>query len=284
MKFTGSFPALVTPFQGNNIDFKILSQLASTIAAHSAGLTLLGTTAESWLLTLEEKIQILETCRQVTDKPLIVGINAWNIEDFNEQQEAFKQFNPAAYLLAAPPYLQLSTQQAKAFFLGCTVRTKTPLILYHNPKRNGVVFDENIYNLAQLYPEIIGFKETSWETYEKFSPQYPTLTWIAGDDLLIKKMNAKTSINVGGNLYPEAFSALCAGQQQSLDLELWSEVISQAVNPMTIKYLLFKEGALPTAACRPPLNHLKPEQKKAIDQTFALWKEKSSALLKAINA
>lgn len=267
MKFKGSFPALVTPFVRNEIDFPALSKLAASVASQSSGLTLLGSTAESWLLSLEEKMEIVQTCREATDKPLIVGISSWNIEDFNIQQKALSQFNPDAFLLAAPPYLKIDNHQAKSFFLGCTVKTKTPLILYHNPERNGLTFDETIYNFAKLYPEIAGFKETSLESYTKYSAKFDSLTWIVGDDSLLGKINTGCSINVGGNLFPELFSNITSGKS-TLKEGQWDSILQAAPNPMVIKQLLFIEKRINSAACRSPLNHLRPEQKLMIDKLY----------------
>ena len=272
MKFKGSFPALVTPFVKNDIDFNGLSKLAKSIASKSTGLTLLGSTAESWLLTLEEKVKIVETCREATDKPLIIGISAWNIEDFNKQQKALSVFNPKAFLLAAPPYLNIDNYQAKSFFLGCSVKTKVNLILYHNPSRNGLIFDETIYNFAKLYPEIIGFKETSMDSYNKYAIEYPSLKWIIGDDSLIGKMDSDTSINIGGNMRPELFQDLTSGQK-AIDITSWSEALSIAPNPMVIKQLLAIENKITSAACRSPLNHLRPQQKQLVNNLYENLKQ-----------
>lgn len=267
MKFKGSFPALVTPFVRNEVDFNGLSKLAKSIAAQSDGLTLLGTTAESWLLSLEEKVKIVKICREATDKPLIIGISAWNTEDFNTQQKALSVFNPEAFLLAAPPYLNIDNHQAKSFFLGCSVKTKVNLILYHNPARNGLVFDETIYNFAKLYPEIIGFKETSLESYNKYASKYPSLKWIVGDDKLIGKIKSDTSINIGGNIRPDLFKDLTANNK-SLDMDSWAEALSVAPNPMVIKQLLAFEQKVGSAACRSPLNHLRPQQKQKLSSLY----------------
>lgn len=263
MKFKGSFPALVTPFTQNGVDYGVLSKLAKEVAKNSSGLTILGSTAESWLLSLEEKIEILKTCREVTDKPIIVGISAWNIEDFNIQQKALSQYAPDAYLLTAPPYLNIDTHQAKNFFLGCAVKMKIPLILYHNPKRNGVQFDKTIYDLASLYPEIIGFKETCADTFKRYYPQYNDLIWFVGDDSLLGEVHTGSSINVGGNLYPDLFNNMINNKLE-IDLSQWNKLMSTAPNPMVIKQLLVLEKKIPSAACRSPLNHVRPEQKSLI--------------------
>ena len=266
-KFKGSFPALITPFSKNKIDFDKLTKLANSIVKLSSGLTLLGSTAESWLLSLEEKVQILKICRELTDKPLIVGISAWNIEDFTEQAKALSEHRPDAFLLTAPPYLNIDIHQAKSFFLGCAVKTKTPIILYHNPKRNGVTFDESIYGLARLYPEIIGFKETCAQTFSQYHDKYKDLTWFLGDDCLLTQFHTGSSINVGGNLYPELFAQLTQ-EKSSLNLQLWEKLLSIAPNPMVIKQLLTLSGKISHAACRSPLNHLTPAQQKLTAENF----------------
>ena len=74
--FTGSIPALITPFINNEIDYNSFNKIIEwSIKEGSHGFVPCGTTGESPTLTHEEHKKVVEECINIVDKrvPVIAG-------------------------------------------------------------------------------------------------------------------------------------------------------------------------------------------------------------------
>lgn len=257
MKFQGSFPALVTPFRQNYaINFSELQELLALHQRYSDGIVVLGSTGEGWLLSDLEQRQVVEQAVAHFEGTLIININCWSPDHFAQKVKLFESCldKTTAFLLAAPPYLKLSSQQVADFFTDCAQVSPLPIIAYHIPSRNGIKFDETVIRCLSEHPNIVGIKETVAAHLRHYGSQH-RLNVFAGEDSFLAEPFIEASINVGGNLFPDLFSA-CPEQ---INWERWQSLLGVANNPLVIKELMFQKNMISFPGARPPLRTLSPE-------------------------
>ncbi|ORY57808.1 dihydrodipicolinate synthase [Pseudomassariella vexata] len=131
-----------------------------------AGLVILGTNAETFLLTREERKQLLKIARQATgpDFPIMAGVSGHStrqvLEFIGDAVEA-----GANYALVLPPaYFKAATSAPviEAFYAEVAEKSKLPVVIYNFPGVcNGVDLDsDTIQRLAQKHENIVGVKLT----------------------------------------------------------------------------------------------------------------------------
>ncbi|TVY32090.1 putative 4-hydroxy-2-oxoglutarate aldolase, mitochondrial [Lachnellula subtilissima] len=131
-----------------------------------AGLVILGTNAEAFLLTREERFELISTARQAVGPsfPLMAGVGAHSTKQVLElAADAAKA--GANYLLVLPPaYFGKATTNAviERFYDDVAASSPLPIIIYNFPVVcNGVDLDsEFITKLAKKHANIVGVKLT----------------------------------------------------------------------------------------------------------------------------
>lgn len=140
--------------------FKYLSSTALT------GLVILGTNAEAFLLTREERATLVRTARETVgpDYPLIAGVGA------HSTKQVLEHISDAAaagadYVLVLPAaYFGKATSQVviERFFADVAEKSELPVVIYNFPGVcNGVDLDsDTIAALAKRHEKIVGVKLT----------------------------------------------------------------------------------------------------------------------------
>lgn len=130
------------------------------------GLVILGTNAETFLLTREERAQLLRTARAAVgpDYPIMAGVSGHSTKQVLE----FIGDSVAAganYALVLPPaYFGKQTTAAviERFFADVAAASPLPIVIYNFPAvTNGIDLDsETIARLARRHDQIVGVKLT----------------------------------------------------------------------------------------------------------------------------
>jgi 4-hydroxy-2-oxoglutarate aldolase len=131
-----------------------------------AGLVILGTNAEAFLLTREERFQLISTAREAVGPtfPIMAGVGAHSTKQVLELvADAAKA--GANYVLVLPPayFGKASTLPViERFFSDVSAKSPLPIVIYNFPAVcNGVDLDsEFITKLAKKHANIVGVKLT----------------------------------------------------------------------------------------------------------------------------
>ncbi|KAH9905031.1 aldolase [Xylariomycetidae sp. FL2044] len=131
-----------------------------------AGLVILGTNAETFLLTREERKKLIETARKACGPsfPIMAGVGGHSTKQVLEFiQDAVDA--GADYLLLLPPaYFGKQTTPAviDSFFRDVCARCPLPIVIYNFPNvTNGLDLDSaTIARLARAHDSIVGVKLT----------------------------------------------------------------------------------------------------------------------------
>lgn len=132
-----------------------------------AGLVVLGTNAETFLLTREERAQLLGIARGAVGKdyPIMAGVSGHSTKQVLEFIADARDAGADYGLLLPPAYFGKATTQSviEAFYDEVAAKSPLPIVIYNFPGVcNGVDLDsETITRLAQRHPgKIVGVKLT----------------------------------------------------------------------------------------------------------------------------
>lgn len=218
--FTGSMPALVTPFTDGAVDITLLRALVDwQIEEGSTGLVPVGTTGESPTLTHEEhELVIEEVVKAAAGRvPVIAGAGSNNTAEGIRLIRHAERVGADAALVVTPYYNKPTQEGLIAHFTAVHDCCDLPIIIYNIPGRSVVdMTPETMGRLAEL-PRIIGVKDATGDV-TRVSQQRRTcgedFLQLSGEDASALGFNAhggRGCISVTANVAPR----LCAAFQQA---------------------------------------------------------------------
>ncbi|QUJ75902.1 4-hydroxy-tetrahydrodipicolinate synthase [Sulfitobacter albidus] len=223
--FTGSLPALVTPFQGGELDIETLKKLVEWhIGEGSNGFVPVGTTGESPTLTHAEHDRVVvEVVKAVAGRvPVIAGAGSNNtLEAIRLAQHAEKA--GADGILVVTPYYNKPTQRGLiAHFTAVHDSCGLPIIIYNIPGRSVVdMTPETMGALAKL-ERIVGVKDATGDLARVCDQRMHCgrdFIQLSGEDATAHGFNAQGGVgcisvtaNVAPKLLAEMQAACAAGE------------------------------------------------------------------------
>ncbi|HIT49834.1 MAG TPA: 4-hydroxy-tetrahydrodipicolinate synthase [Candidatus Pelethenecus faecipullorum] len=282
---TGSIVALVTPFnEENEVDYPALERLLYYhLENQTDGIVVLGTTAEAESLSDEEKKQIVDfVCRHVGGKiKIMVGILSNVTEKVIAMSRLFEGMEIDSYLVITPYYNKSNTKGLLRHFTQIADACDHPIVVYHVPKRTGLVMDEETVRFLSYHPNIIGIKEASGNL--AFQAQVAAFcnenfVLYGGDDLTMlasMALGAKGIISVIGNAFPKELKLIVDSFSKNIEISRSTyfgilsvtQAIYLEVSPILIKYLLYLMGFM-LQNVRLPLAEGTLRSKHAVKTTY----------------
>lgn len=296
-KFKGTFTALLTPMMEDGaIDFASLEQAVEhQLRQGTKGFYVGGSTGEGFLLTMEERMQILEAVVRVNAGrgTVIAHVGCISTRETIKLAKHAEQMNVDAVSAVVPFYYKLSMTEIKRHYEDVMASTSRPMIIYHFPGATGVSLTMDFYEQMAKHPKCIGVKFTSLNLFEM-----EQIRAKCGKDFLI--FNGHDEVYTGGaimgadgaigstfNIMPGLFAKLFSLAQskqweampvlQSQANEIITELISIDVMAYE-KYVMYLQGVFRKPVIREPLKQLTEYEKRKIEAFF-----QSSEVLKADN-
>lgn len=284
-KLKGIFPALITPYKDNgNINVEVLRELVRiNIEKGVAGFYVGGSTAEAFLLTLDERKLILETVVETVNEEcaVIAHIGCISTDQAIELAKHAKNTGVDAVSSIPPFYYNFTLEEIKGYYFDIIKSVDLPMIVYNFPSNSGVTFDsQNAKDLIQN-ERVVGIKHTSYDLYqmERFKEIDQDLIIFNGHDevfLAGLAMGADSAIGSTYNFMAEKFIKI-----QNLYLEdKYEEAkrIQKRANDIIevlikvgvyqgIKYALSLQG-LDCGKCRKPFKILTEDKRKILKETL----------------
>lgn len=162
--FSGSIPALVTPFRDGAVDEAAFRKLVDwQIAEGSSALVPCGTTGESATLSYDEHWRVIELCVEAADGrvPVIAGCGSNDTSVAMKHMEVAAKVGCAAALVVAPYYNRPSQSGIVAHYRALAETSDLPIILYNVPGRTVTdILPQTVAALADV-PTIVGIKDAS---------------------------------------------------------------------------------------------------------------------------
>ena len=222
--FSGSIPALVTPFRDGAFDEPTFRALVDwQIENGSSALVPCGTTGENSTLSNAEHHRVIEVCiEQAAGRvPIIAGCGSNDTQNALMHMTFSKKSGAAAALLVAPYYNRPSQEGLIAHFSYLAEKIDLPIILYNVPGRTVTdIKPETVIELAQRFPgKVIGIKDASGDLSRVTDHRMgigKDFVQLSGDDELALPFSAAGGvgcISVTANVAPKLcaqFQAACA--------------------------------------------------------------------------
>ncbi len=164
MRFTGVYPAMVTPFTDEEeIDVEgMRSNIAYLEKGGVAGLVPCGSTGESATLSFDEHKKLVELTVDAASVPVIAGTGSNNTAEAVELTRYAQDAGADAALLIVPYYNKPMKSGLIKHFSAIAQACEIPLIMYNIPGRTGINMDpETISTMAHEYSNVAGVKEAS---------------------------------------------------------------------------------------------------------------------------
>ncbi|MFV2067869.1 MAG: 4-hydroxy-tetrahydrodipicolinate synthase [Pirellulales bacterium] len=282
--FAGLSVALITPFDGGQIDYEALKrQVQFQIDSGTACLCPVGTTGESPTLTHEEHerviAEVVETAAGRIKVMAGTGSNS-TAEALRLTRWAEKAGADAALLVA--PYYNKPTQQGfYEHYRRVAEEVGLPLCIYNIPGRTGKNIEpETIIRLAEL-DNIALVKEATGSLDQASEIVASTnLTVLSGDDSLtlpILSIGGQGVVSVVGNIVPQDMLGLLgafergdiaeARQWHQKLFPLCRDMLSLATNPIPVKAALKVLGR-DSGELRMPMTALTSDEEEQLRGTL----------------
>ncbi|MEA3207243.1 MAG: 4-hydroxy-tetrahydrodipicolinate synthase [Chthoniobacter sp.] len=284
--FAGTFTALVTPFQNDEVDVAAFERLIEAqIAGGITGIVPVGTTGESPTLDHDEHMRVIELgVKLARGRCKVIGGTGSNStrEAVSMTIEAEKLGCDAA-LLVAPYYNKPSPEGLYRHFAKIAEATKLPLVLYSIPGRCGIEIGvETTARLARDFPNIVAIKEAggSVERVSQLRAALPpAFEILSGDDALTLPFisaGAIGVISVASNIVPrevgDLVRAALAGdfaEARRLHFQLYPLFKDLFIepNPVPTKHALALQGRM-SPEVRLPLCEMAPATAARLEATL----------------
>ena len=163
-RLRGSFPALITPMNGGELDEQAFRSLVAwQIAEGSHGLVPCGTTGESPTLSRAEHGRIIEICVEVSDGrvPVIAGAGSYSTAEALALTRQAKAAGADAVLSVTGYYNKPSQEGIYHHFATIAEAVDIPIVVYNIPARTVVEISvETIAALSRI-ANIVGVKDAT---------------------------------------------------------------------------------------------------------------------------
>ncbi|RXZ65836.1 4-hydroxy-tetrahydrodipicolinate synthase [Pelagerythrobacter rhizovicinus] len=286
--FSGSIPALVTPFRDGSFDEPAFRRLVDwQIENGSKALVPCGTTGEASTLSNAEHHRVIEICiEQAAGRvPVIAGCGSNDTRNALLHMNFSKKAGASAGLCVAPYYNRPGQAGIIAHFSYLAEHSDLPIVLYNVPGRTVTDIEpETVCELAKRYPDrIVGIKDASGDLSRVTDHRMgigKDFCQLSGDDELALPANAAGSvgcISVTANVAP----ALCAEFQQACadnDLVRARELndllyplhyaMFEDASPAPVKYALSRVHDWILPGVRLPLVECSEQAKRAVDEAL----------------
>jgi 4-hydroxy-tetrahydrodipicolinate synthase len=229
--FSGSIPALITPFGETSLDEDAFRAFVDwQIAEGSSALVPCGTTGESATMTIEEHNRVVALCvEQAAGRvPVIAGCGSNDTRIALEHMFAAQAAGADAALVVAPYYNKPSQDGVYQHFAYLAQRCDLPIILYNVPGRT--ITDIGVpvmLRLAEEFQSIVGVKDATGNLGRVTAQRLACgadFVQLSGNDetaLGFNAMGGQGCISVTANVAPR----LCAEFQAATAAAEWGRAL-----------------------------------------------------------
>jgi 4-hydroxy-tetrahydrodipicolinate synthase len=287
--FSGSIPALVTPFGAGVVDEAAFCRLVDwQITEGSSGLVPCGTTGEAPTLDNDEQHRLFAICVEAAAGrvPVIAGCGSNDTRTALWHLQEAKTLGAAAALMVAPYYNRPSQDGLLAHFSFLAERVDLPMVLYNVPGRTVTdIKPETVIELVRRFPErIIGIKDASGDMTRLTAHRLALgagFIQLCGNDDMALQYNAgggtgciSVTANVAPRLCAEFQAASLAGdlaKANALNERLFPlhQALFTDASPGPVKYALSRVCDWLNEEMRLPLVPCSAEARRAVDAGLA---------------
>ncbi len=286
--FSGSIPALVTPFRHGAFDEAAFRSFVDwQIEQGSSGLVPCGTTGESATMSIAEHDRVVAVCiEQAAGRvPVIAGCGSNDTAVALEHMKSAQKAGADAALVVLPYYNRPNQDGVYAHFAWLAERCDLPIMVYNVPSRT--VTDISVATLGRLaaIPTIVGIKDASGNvarvSAQRLACGADFCQLSGNDDMALGFMatGGAGCISVTANVAPR----LCADFQKACAEGRWTDALALQdrlyplhaalftdASPGPVKYALNRVRPDFPADIRLPMTPAGEASRAAVDEALAI--------------
>lgn len=287
----GIIPAILTPMNPDesvNLDV-LCQQIDRLLDGGVHGLFPFGTNGEGYILSENEKIEVLEaTIDQVHGRvPVYAGTGCISTADTIRMSKKAQELGADILSIITPSFDMASQQELYDHYVAVAKHVDIPIVLYNIPARTGnKLLPETVARLAKDVDVIMGAKDSSgdWENLKAYIHLTQDLDKdfrvLSGNDSLILpclKEGGAGGIAGCANVYPHVLASIYdlfkAGRleeaQEAQDSIASLRAVFRYGNPNTIVKTAVSLLGYNVGKCRAPFNQVPEEGIEALKKVLA---------------
>jgi 4-hydroxy-tetrahydrodipicolinate synthase len=288
--FTGTYTALVTPFQRGAVAYDELRRLIEfQIKGGIDGLVPVGTTGESPTVDHEEHLEIIRfTIEAVRGRvPVIAGTGSNSTKEACDMTRAADAAGADGLLLVAPYYNRPTQEGLFQHFAKIAEVTDKPIMLYSIPGRCGVEVSVGVIErLRARFPHVAHIKEAGGSVDrvdQIIQAMGDAVTVLSGDDSLtlpFMAAGAQGVVSVVSNYLPRPITEMTRHalandyrKARALHRKLYPlfKTFFIESNPAPMKAALARAGIISSEEVRLPLCNLSAASRKTLFAALAAY-------------
>ena len=286
-RFEGLYPALITPFKENGeVNEKVLIQLTDRLLEQKTdGLYLLGSTAEAFLMTDEQRNRTFKLIsKHVNGRcKLIAQVGGLDTKACIDMAKSAYENGADMVSAVAPYYYKLSFDEIKKHFLAIAEATPLPFLLYNFPGYSGVSYETEQLLEIVGNDKVAGIKYTDMNLYklERLRNKGSDILLFNGHDevyLAACALGVKNAIGSTFNVMLPKFQNI----RNLVNKNEWDKARMEQEQANCVIEALIKAGVIPgikhilskreyeVGVCRKPFATLSNKDKRNIDLVMEL--------------
>lgn len=287
--FSGSIPALVTPFRDGAFDERAYRDFVEwQIAEGSTGLVPCGTTGEAATMPVEEHFRVVRVCvEQAAGRvPVIAGCGSNDTRVAVDNLRAAAEAGADAGLMVPPYYNRPNQEGIFRHFEAIAAEAPIPVVLYNVPGRTVTdIKAETVAGIVNAFPKVfVGIKDASGELARVSQHRATCGTGFAqlsgNDDMALGFMahGGVGCISVSANVAPRLcaeFQAACLAGDFRTALTLQDRLFPLHVamftdaSPGPVKYAVSRVRPEMPAELRLPMTEAGDVARAAVDAALS---------------
>lgn len=281
----GIIAAMQTPMNadGSLNEVEMRNQINREIEAGVDAVFCLGTNGEFFILSLEERIRVMEIFVEETRGrvPVYAGTGCVSTEDTIYLSQCAKRIGVDVLSVITPYFAAISQEELYEHYKAVAESVDLPIVMYNIPMRTGVTIEpETVGRLADI-PNIVGVKDSSgkFELIQSYieATKDKEFAVLSGNDALILdtlKAGGTGGITAISNILPEIMVSIYqkykAGDEEGAREAQNSIAPIRACfkygNPNSIVKIATNLIGYPVGPCRRPFGLVSDEAKQAIKE------------------
>jgi 4-hydroxy-tetrahydrodipicolinate synthase len=286
--FSGSIPALVTPFRDGGFDEAAFRAFVDwQIAEGSTGLVPCGTTGESATMSIAEHDRVVAVCveQSAGRVPVIAGCGSNDTLVALEHMRSAQNAGADAALVVLPYYNRPNQEGIYAHYATLAEQCDLPIMVYNVPSRT--VTDISTATLGRLaaIPSVVGIKDASGNlarvTAQRLACGEDFCQLSGNDDMTLgfMSMGGAGCISVTANVAPRLcaeFQAACLSGDAAKALALQDRLyplhaaLFSDASPGPVKYALSKVRPSFPTDLRLPMTSASEASRVAVDEALKI--------------
>ena len=265
--------ALVTPFVDGKIDVESFGRVVHSQAQGGAdGLLVGGATGEGMLLSPCEKKLLVTVAKQVAPKlPVWLGIDGVGTREAVSQVAWAHKLGVDGLLVCPPTFCKCTSVGLLEHVKRLVHETTLPLMMYNAPSRVGYTLPLDVVQMVSHLGVTVkdAGKDIAYtKTLQRFTTVY------CGNECLAHHfvdIGVNKGISVVANAYPQLTKDFFDGKLCKKQMAFFKRVARLTmteVNPVAIKYVLFKLGLINSPQLRLPLTEASEKTKRLVEEAL----------------